>query len=65
MKEEEISRKFSGEWVLLFNNEVVDHSSNIEDILKLAEEKFPADKFPNDDIRISKVLSEKTDFHGL
>ncbi|RLF52181.1 MAG: hypothetical protein DRN24_03700 [Thermoplasmata archaeon] len=58
MKQEEISKKFSGEWILLFNDEIVDHSANVEDILKLAEEKFPADKFPDDEIKISKVLDK-------
>jgi len=38
MKQEDTSRKFSGEWLLLFNNEIVDHSANVEDILKAAEE---------------------------
>jgi len=57
MKEENILKKFSGEWLLLFNDEIVDHSANVEDILKLAEEKFPADKFPEDHIKISKVLN--------
>lgn len=57
MKYEETSNKFSGEWLLLFNDEIIDHSSNIEDMLKLAEEKFPEDKFPEDIIKISKVLS--------
>ena len=61
MKQEEISKKFSGEWILLFNDEVVDHSANIEDMLKLAEEKYPADKFPEDQIKISKVLTPKTE----
>jgi len=60
MKQEDISKKFEGEWLLLFNDEIVDHSANVEDILKLAEEKFPSDKFPDDEIRISKVISEKT-----
>ena len=62
MKQEEVSRKFSGEWLLLFNDEIVDHSINVEDILKTAEEKYPATKFPNDEIKISKVLEGKTDF---
>jgi len=62
MKETDISRKFSGEWLLLFNDEIVDHSANVEDILKIAEEKFPATKFPNDEIKISKVLEGKSDF---
>jgi len=56
MKQEDISKKFSGEWLLLFNNEIVDHSVNYGEILKLAEEKFPAEKFPQDNIKISKVI---------
>jgi hypothetical protein len=56
MKQENITKKFSGEWLLLFNDEIIDHSANVEDILKLAEEKFPANKFPDDEIKISKVL---------
>ena len=46
MIQEEDLKKFSGEWLLLFNDEIIDHSSNVEDILKLAEEKYPAEKFP-------------------
>ena len=57
MIQEEDLKKFSGEWLLLFNDEIIDHSSNVEDILKLAEEKYPAEKFPEDNIKISKVLS--------
>jgi hypothetical protein len=56
MRKEDINDKFSGEWLLLFNDEIIDHSVNVEDILKLAEEKFPEDKFPRDQIRISKVF---------
>ena len=56
MKQEDTTKKFSGEWLLLFNDEIIDHSSNVEDMLKLAEEKFPAYKFPDDEIKISKVL---------
>jgi hypothetical protein len=56
MKEGDITKKLQGEWILLFNDKIIDHSSNIEEILKLAEEKYPSDKFPNDDIKISKVL---------
>ena len=62
MKEQDTSRKLSGEWLLLFNDEIVDHSANVEDVLKTAEEKFPSAKFPNDEIKISKVLEGKTDF---
>ena len=60
MKQEDLSDKFAGEWILLFNDEIIDHSANVEDILKLAEEKYPEDKFPDDDIKISKVLSGET-----
>lgn len=56
MKLDQLNEKFSGEWLLLFNNEVIDHSVNVEDMLKLAEEKYPADKFPDDEIKISKVI---------
>ena len=59
---EETTKKFSGEWLLLFNDEIVDHSSNVEEILKLAEEKFPAERFPDDQLKISKVLDGKPDF---
>ena len=55
---EEISKKLEGEWLLLFNDKIIDHSKNVEEILKLAEEKYPSNKFPNDDIKISKVFSE-------
>lgn len=57
MKEDDVSKKFSGEWLLLFNDEIIDHSSNVEEMLKLAEEKFPSEEFPDDEIKISKVLS--------
>ena len=60
MKQDEISKKFEGEWLLLFNDEIIDHSQNVEDILKLAEEKYPSTKFPNDEIKISKVFSENS-----
>jgi len=57
MSKEKNPEDFQGEWLLLFNDEIIDHSSNIEDILKLAEEKYPEDRFPDDNIKISKVLS--------
>jgi hypothetical protein len=56
MKQVKVTSKLSGEWLLLFNDEIVDHSANVEDMLKLAEEKFPSDKFPDDEIKISKVI---------
>jgi hypothetical protein len=57
MQQEEILKKYSGEWILLFNDEIVDHSVNLEDMLKAADEKYPSKKFPEDNIKISKVLS--------
>ncbi len=57
MNRDESIRKFSGEWILLFNDTIVNHSINLEDVLKIADEKYPAEKFPNDDIKISKVLT--------
>ena len=63
MKTDNRTKKFSGEWILLFNDKIVDHSANVEDVLKAAEEKFPADKFPNDNIKISKVLSGDVRLH--
>jgi hypothetical protein len=57
MEQDEILKKYSGEWILLFNDKIVDHSLNLEDVLRVAEEKYPAEKFPEDNIKISKVLS--------
>ena len=54
---EDEMKKLSGEWILLFNDQIVDHSRNIEDILKAVDEKYPSEKFPEDNIKISKVLS--------
>lgn len=56
MKQELDSKKFIGEWLLFLNDEIVDHSANVEDILKTAEEKFPANRFPDCEIKISKVI---------
>ena len=57
MEQDEALKKYSGEWILLYNDEIVDHSINIEDMLKAADEKYPSGKFPGDNIKISKVLS--------
>ena len=57
MNPDDATKKYSGEWVLLFNDEIVDHSVNLEDVLQTAEEKYPSEKFPEDSIKISKVLS--------
>jgi hypothetical protein len=63
MEQDDVLRKYSGEWILLFNDKVVDHSLNLEDVLKAADEKYPAEKFPEDHIRISKVLSGSIHLH--
>jgi len=63
MLDDNISKKFSGEWLLLLNDEIIDHSSNVEEILKLAEEKYPSDKFPEDEIKITKVLTGDIHLH--
>lgn len=63
MNKEKYLKEFTGEWLLLFNDEIIDHSSNVEDILRLAEEKYPESKFPEDTIKISKVLSGYTQLH--
>ena len=47
-----------GEWVLIFNDEIIDHSANIEDMLRLAEKKYPTDKYSQDLVKISKILSK-------
>ena len=60
MNKEKYLKEFTGEWLLLFNDEIIDHSSNVEDILRLAEEKYPEGKFPEDTIKVSKVLSGYT-----
>jgi hypothetical protein len=63
MDKEETEKKYSGEWILLFNDEIVDHSLNLEDVLRAADEKYPAEKFPDDTIKISKVLSGSIHLH--
>ena len=55
--------EFTGEWILLFNDKIIDHSYNIEDMLILAEQKYPEEKFPDAMIKISKVLSEDFQLH--
>lgn len=56
-------KKYSGEWILLFNDEIVDHSLNLEDVLRTADEKYPVDKFPAQNVKISKVLSGSIHLH--
>jgi hypothetical protein len=63
MEQEEMLKKYSGEWILLFNDEIVDHSLNLEDVLRAADEKYPAERFPADNIKISKVLSGSIHLH--
>lgn len=42
--------KFAGEWILLFDDKIVDHSQSLEEILKIAEE------YPEDKIVIAKAI---------
>ena len=56
MEKRNLKKYCSGEWVLLFNDEIVDHSANVEDILKVADEKFPEEKFPEDTVKITKIF---------
>jgi hypothetical protein len=63
MEQEEMLKKYTGEWILLFNEQIVDHSMNLEDILRVADEKYPSEKFPDDNIKISKVLSGSIHLH--
>ena len=55
---DEEMRKYSGEWILVFKDKIVDHSVNLEEVLKVAEEKYPANKVPGDSLKIKKVLSD-------
>ena len=57
MEQEDILKKYSGEWILLFDEKIVDHSMNLEDVLRTADEKYPPEKYPGNHIKISKVLS--------
>ncbi len=56
---EEILKEYPGEWLLIFNDEIIDHSNNVEEILRKAEEEFPPDKLSDDSIKILKVLSDE------
>jgi hypothetical protein len=51
-----LSEKYPGEWILLFNDKIVDHSANVEDILKICEKNYPESEFPNDEIKITKIF---------
>jgi len=61
MKKRESTKELSeGEWILLYDDEIIDHSANIEDMLLRAQERFPTDKYPHDKVKISKVFSKTT-----
>jgi len=57
MPQKDYLREYTGEWILLFNDEIIDHSTNLEEVLKIADERFPSDKVPQENVKISKVLS--------
>ncbi|HHH80022.1 MAG: hypothetical protein J7L32_01565 [Thermoplasmata archaeon] len=50
--------KFLGEWVLIFDDKVINHSYNLEDMLKLAED------YPKEEVTIAK-LPVKPGIHHL
>ncbi len=56
LREEELYREYNGEWLLIFKDEVVEHSRDVEEILRLAEELFPGDMLS--EVRIRKVFSK-------
>jgi hypothetical protein len=51
MPDAKVSEIFSGEWVLLYEDKIIDHSVDIQDMLVLAQEKFPINKYPHGTIR--------------
>ena len=67
MPEEKITDIFSGEWVLLFEDRIIDHSANIQDMLILAQDKYPNDKYhmgPFESKRSFKVHPEKNSLNN-
>ena len=63
MEQEELNKKFPGEWLLLFNDKIVDHSINLEEILNIYEEKINIEHIPEEEIKISKVLTQDNRLH--
>ena len=57
LNEDSLLKEYPGEWILICNDEIIDHSDNIEEILRSAEERFSADKLSDDSVKILKVLS--------
>lgn len=55
MTQEDEIRKYSGEWILLFDDQIIDHSVNLEDMLKLVDEKYPNEQYSENRVRISRV----------
>ena len=58
----DFEKKHQGEWILFFHDEIIDHSANVEDILRIAEEKFSDRENSSDAVRISKILDGKNYF---
>ncbi|HEC80914.1 MAG TPA: hypothetical protein ENI42_00605 [Thermoplasmatales archaeon] len=51
--------KFSGEWVLIFEDKIINHSCNLEEMLKLAED------YPRGEVTIAKLPSKPSTPHLL
>ncbi len=47
----------NGEWVILMNNEIIDHDKDVKEILKRSE------KYNKEDIVISKIPASKYGFY--
>jgi hypothetical protein len=59
MESSDFKKKHQGEWILLFNDEIIDHSANVEDILRIVDEKFPDHENSSDVVKIAKILDGK------
>lgn len=56
-KKEQRLKEFDGEWVLLFDDEIINHSQDVGEMLHLADELYPAESSPRDHVKIAKVIS--------
>ena len=50
-------KEFDGEWVLLFDDEIINHSQDVGEMLQLADELYPVESSPRDHVKIAKVIS--------
>ena len=50
-------KEFDGEWVLLFDDEIINHSQDVGEMLHLADELYPVESSPREHVKIAKVIS--------